>query len=222
MAGIHWGHMKGFPVVTRSSAVAFALLVASVLLLSPASPATGHNVVEQRIPAPDSVVTQSPVDVSIATDGSFLDLGGEGRGFAIIVRDSAGMYFGNGCVDLNEGRMTTSVDLGEAGTYELAYQFVSADGHSLAENYEFTFAPEGDHRASQGHPTPPECGVEPGSATVPQADDNTANTAPTSSTVSATEANANGWVVGAGIAATVVALALLVMIRRSSRSTNRR
>jgi hypothetical protein len=35
------------------------------------------------------------------------------------------------------------------------------------------------------------------------------------------EANSNGWVVGAGIVATVAALALLVMIRRSSRSANR-
>jgi len=206
----------------RATAGAFFLSAIAALALGSVAPAFGHNVVEQRVPAPDSVVNQSPVEVSIATDGSFLDLGGEGRGFAIVVRDSSGQYFGDGCVELTEGRMRTSIELGEPGVYELAYQFVSADGHSLAESYEFSYAPPGDYRSAPGYPSPPECGVEPGSTEASTAVDADPVDPGRENLVSTAEANANGWVIGTGIAATVAALALLVLIRRSSRSSNRR
>ena len=206
---------------TRAAAAAFLLSALAALALGSVTPAFGHNVVEQRIPAPDSEVSQSPVEVSIATDGSFLDLGGEGRGFAIVVRDSSGQYFGDGCVELTEGRMKASIELGEPGVYELAYQFVSADGHSLAESYEFTYAPADDYRSAPGYPSPPECGVKPGPAEASTEVIVDAVAPVAEQSASMAEANSNGWVVGAGIVATVAALALLVMIRRSSRSANR-
>jgi methionine-rich copper-binding protein CopC len=141
------------PFADRDARCCRSILLSALaaLALGSDTPAFGHNVVEQRIPAPDSEVSQSPVEVSIATDGSFLDLGGEGRGFAIVVRDSSGQYFGDGCVELTEGRMKASIELGEPGVYELAYQFVSADGHSLAESYEFTYAPADDYRSAPGY-----------------------------------------------------------------------
>ena len=213
--------MRDSLIWPRATAAAFFLSAIAALALGPVAPAFGHNVVEQRIPAPDSEVSQSPVEVSIATDGSFLDLGGEGRGFAIVVRDSSGQYFGDGCVELTEGRMRASIELGEPGVYELAYQFVSADGHSLAESYEFRYAPTGDYRSAPSYPSPPECGVEPGSAEASTAADADNMDLGEETLVSPADANSNGWVIGAGIAATAAALALLVMIRRSSRSSNR-
>lgn len=128
-------------------------------LLLGASPAFAHNVVEDRSPAPDSVVTDSPVTISLTSDDMFLDLGGETKGFAVVVRDSSGLYYGNGCVEVEERTMTASVELGEAGTYEITYQFVSADGHSLSERYEFVFEPSTEHTAATGYDTPAECGV---------------------------------------------------------------
>ncbi len=129
-----------------------------VLLLG-ASPAYAHNVVEDLSPAPGSIVTESPVAISLTSDDVFLDLGGEARGFGVVVRDSAGLYYGNGCVDVGERTLTASAELGGSGTYEITYQFVSADGHSLSESYEFVFEPGPEHTAATGYDSPAECGV---------------------------------------------------------------
>ena len=110
-------------------------------------------------PAPGSTVTESPVDISLTTNDIFLDLGGDARGFGVVIRDSAGLYYGDGCVSVIERTMSASAELGEADTYEITYQFVSADGHSLSESYEFGFAPTSSHTPAPGYDAPAECGV---------------------------------------------------------------
>ena len=128
-------------------------------LLLGASPAVAHNVVEDRTPAPGSTVTESPVDISLTTNDIFLDLGGDASGFGVVIRDSAGLYYGDGCVSVIERTMSTRAELGEAGTYEITYQFVSADGHSHSESYGFDFAPTTSHTPALGYDAPAECRV---------------------------------------------------------------
>ena len=135
-------------------------------LLLGASPAVAHNVVEDRTPAPGSTVTESPVDISLTTNDIFLDLGGDASGFGVVILDSAGLYFGDGCVSVIERTMSASAELGAAGTYEITYQFVSADGHSLSESYEFDFAPNASHTPALGYGTPAQCGVPRDTPTV--------------------------------------------------------
>ena len=124
------------------------------------SSAVAHNVVEERIPMPESTITDSPVEVSIATDDIFLDLGDNRGGFAIVMMDEAGRYYGDGCVEVLERQMTARIPLGVAGTYTVVYQFVSADGHSLSESYTVEFQPTEDHVETAGIPNPPVCGVD--------------------------------------------------------------
>ena len=133
-----------------------ALVLAGVFLGGPAS---AHNSVEDRTPEPGAVVTSSPVAVSIATNDEFLDLSGEGRGFAIVGIDASGMFYGDGCVDIVEQRMVAELPLGQAGTYTIAYQFISADGHSLSDSYTIEFAPGPDHSAAEGRAEAPVCGA---------------------------------------------------------------
>ena len=123
------------------------------------SPALAHNVVENYTPEPGSTVTESPVDISLTSNDLYLDLAGDGQGFGIVVRDSQGLYYGDGCHLVDERTLSASVELGEAGTYEIVYQFVSADGHSLSESYTFEFAPAASHSPAVGYETPAECGV---------------------------------------------------------------
>lgn len=134
--------------------------IVGALLIS-ASPARAHNVVEDRIPGADSVVTTSPVTVSIATNDEFLDLGGDGGGFALVGIDADGLFYGDGCVAIIERRMVAELALGDAGTYTIAYQFVSADGHSLSEGYTIDFAPGPEHSPSAGRAETPVCGGKP-------------------------------------------------------------
>ena len=147
--------------LTSSALRRLPLMGAALLgaLLLGASPAVAHNVVEDRTPAPGSTVTESPVDISLTTNDIFLDLGGDASGFGVVIRDSAGLYYGDGCVSVIERTMSTSAELGEAGTYEITYQFVSADGHSLSESYGFDFAPTSSHTPALGYDAPAECGV---------------------------------------------------------------
>jgi copper resistance protein C len=126
-------------------------------LVANSTGASAHNAVEDRSPEPGATVTSSPVTVSIATNDEFLDLGGDARGFAIVGIDEGGLFYGDGCVEIIERRMVAEVPLGQAGTYTIAYQFVSADGHSLSDSYTITFVPGPDHVASEGHTAAPVC-----------------------------------------------------------------
>lgn len=131
-----------------------------VTLTGLSSVALAHNVVEDRIPVPESTITDSPVEISISVDDVFLDVGDHTRGFSIVLIDDAGLYYGDGCVELVERRMSAQVNLGQPGTYSVVYQFVSADGHSLSESYFVEFEPTADHTPSPGKPGAPACGGE--------------------------------------------------------------
>lgn len=205
-------------------------LVAAAMLSTPALPAFAHNVVEALSPEEGSVVTESPLAISIATDDTFLDLGGESRGFAIAVRDGEGLYYGDGCVTVDERRMETLVDLGPPGPYTIVYQFVSSDGHSLSESYGVTFDPSASHTPSVGYSTPPECGTERTGADEPgtgeprgdalSTEEKTAAAQPTLELSTETEPM-NGWAISIGFAVSLGILAFFALAaRKKSRKPN--
>ena len=121
--------------------------------------ASGHNAVVATTPEAGSTITDSPVDISIVTSDQLLDLGGTGSGFAIVVRDADGLYYGDGCVDIGGSDMSARADLGQGGEYTVTFQFVSADGHSLSDSFVFDFAPTPSHAPATGVTDPPRCGV---------------------------------------------------------------
>lgn len=140
--------------------IGLLLVVAALPLGAPA--ALAHNSVDDLVPAPGTVVESSPVGVSITTNDTLLDLAGDSRGFVVVALDSEGAYFGDGCVEIDERQMTAELALGEAGTYTIAYQFVSADGHSVSNSYTIEFEPGPSHSPTPGVATPPLCGEAPG------------------------------------------------------------
>ncbi len=142
-----------------ASVLGGVLLVAAVLMLP--TPAIAHNAVVDTIPADGDTVTTSPVDIVISTSDELLDLGGTGSGFAIVVQDASGLYYGDGCVDVGSTDMGAIADLGEAGEYTVTYQFVSADGHSLSDSFSFSFDPSASHTPASGSASPLQCGVGP-------------------------------------------------------------
>lgn len=117
-----------------------------------------HNQVAQTTPEAGSTVTESPVEIEIITTDELLDLGGNTSGFALTVQDSAGSYFGDGCVRVDGPALYASAELGGAGEYTVAYQYISADGHSLSDSFVFFFEPVADHTPTPGQSTPPVCG----------------------------------------------------------------
>lgn len=137
--------------------------IASLAVVGAASPviASAHNNVVETTPSAGETITTSPVDVSLTTLEILLDLGGRSAGFAMVTRDQAGLYYGTGCVELTEDTMSTTVELGEPGDYEVVFQLVGADGHTISDRWSFTYAPTGDYVAAQGQSSPPVCGADP-------------------------------------------------------------
>jgi copper resistance protein C len=102
-------------------------------------------------------VTELPDRFSITTNEALLALPGS-NGFALQIRDAAGAYYGDGCVEVVDATMSAVPALGEPGAYTMLWQAVSADGHSVAGEIPFTWAPTGDAEPSASSATPPVCG----------------------------------------------------------------
>jgi len=194
--------------------IIFGVLLA--LVLGGSSSALAHNAVIEHVPNPGSTITQSPVSIRITTNDQLLDLGGAGRGFAITVQDSQGLYYGDGCVLLDETSLSTTVSLGPPDTYTITYQYVSADSHSLSDSYEVQFAPLGNHSNATGSRQTPVCGEEASSdpEQTPLATGEAESTQSAEQIVMGEAAQeSNPWLIAAGFG--VAALAGVVLILRA-------
>lgn len=195
---------------TRAGMAVAALAAAAVLGL--ASPALAHNSVIYTNPAEGAVVTELPESFEIRTSDSLLDLGGDGNGFAFLVQDAAGLYYGDGCTRVSGSSMFTTAAIGEPGDYTITWQLVSADGHTISGSYSFSWAPADEFAASAGSASAPACGAEPS----PQAPEPTgaAPEEPTDAEGSALGSDV-WWILGAvgAVAATVVVTLLLTRRR---------
>jgi copper resistance protein C len=148
----------------RASAPLAALGLGLALVVGPALPASAHNSIVSTTPEAGETLTEVPEFFVVTTSEALLDVGGEGAGFAIQVTDENGLYYGDGCVDVGGPSMSTRAALGEAGDYTMAFQYVSADGHTLSDTLAFRYEPAEGAEASTGSAAPPECGGEPAEA----------------------------------------------------------
>jgi methionine-rich copper-binding protein CopC len=159
--------VQALPARSREASLSAVVVLLACLGSWSATSASGHNAVLETIPEAGSTVSESPVTVRVVTNDQLLDLGGAGSGFAIVVQNTDGLYFGDGCVTISDSDMSSTVQLGQAGQYTVTYQFVSADGHSLSDSFGFNFEPGQSHVPARGFPGPPVCGVEQGLVDAP-------------------------------------------------------
>lgn len=196
---------------TRAGLVAaIGALVVAGPVLGIASPAQAHNYLVSSTPSAGETLTELPEQFEITTNGPLLTVDGSTGGFALEVRDAAGRYYSDGCVTVEGPSMTETAALGAAGTYTVLWQVVSADGHSVSGQYDFTWAPAAGQPLSAGSPTPPDCN---GTNSVP---------APAASTAPETpRANARLrdvlWIGGAIGAILVAALVTLLVLGRRAK-----
>ncbi|MER3388960.1 MAG: copper resistance protein CopC [Microcella sp.] len=143
----------------RASAPLAALGLGLAVVAGPALPASAHNSVVSTTPEAGETLTEVPEFFVVTTNEALLDVGGEGAGFAIQVTDEAGLYYGDGCVDVGGPSLSTRGALGGAGEYTMAFQYVSADGHTLSDTLAFRYEPEPGAEVGTGSPVAPECGA---------------------------------------------------------------
>lgn len=204
-------------------AIAVCAVLAVAALFGVATAASAHNFVVSTTPGEGETLTTLPEAFSITTNDNLLDVTGDGNAFVLDVIDGGGLYYGDGCVTVEGPTMSTDAALGTAGTYTIAYQFVSADGHTASGEYDFVWDPAPSERVAEGWDTPPKCGVErtPEPTAVPEPEPTEEpSAAPTTEQPAdpgATDQGAAGadllWVGGAA-AAVIVAVALAVLLLR--------
>ncbi len=142
-------------------------VLAAALALGLAAPAAAHNFIVSSTPAEGEALTTLPERWQITTNETLLDLSGQGAGFAMLVSDDDGQFYGDGCVTVEGPGLSMPAALGADGAYTLTYQLVSADGHTLSGELPFTWQTPADFDAHVGLAEPPVCG-ETASAPAPE------------------------------------------------------
>lgn len=191
--------------LVAGSAAAVAITGGAVLGL--AGPASAHNYLVASTPEIDGTLTALPKAFEITTNDKLLDIGDSGSGFAFRVVGPDGKYYEDGCVDIDGPSMTTPAALGDSGKYTVEWQIVSADGHTVSDEYAFTWKAPSGFSAATGSSTPPTCATAGGSSTEAA----TSGTASGSTDSAATDAL---WIGAGGIVLVGVVVALLLVLRR--------
>jgi methionine-rich copper-binding protein CopC len=206
---------------------ATALAAAPALLI--AGPAQAHNYLVSATPEEGATLTELPDRFEITTNDALLSLGGSTGAFALQVTDADGLYYGDGCLDVTGPSMSTAAALGAPGTYTVQWQVVSADGHSVSDEYSFDWAPSTAGQESTGSATPPVCddGGESGSGTAAVSATDGAGGSDAGQSGSADQAGAGSgsgssdglWIGGAVVAVAAAGGGVLLARRRSRPGT---
>ncbi|WIB32452.1 copper resistance CopC family protein [Curtobacterium sp. MCSS17_005] len=197
----------------RTTAAALAIVAAGLLTLVGVQPASAHSALTSSTPADGAVVTEPLGSVDLTF--SEAPLAGLDAGLRIQVTDASDTEVATGDVTVSGTTMRRAVDL-DQGRYTVLWRYVSPDGHPIEGTLAF------EYRAAAPVSTP--------SASVTPTP--TASTAPTlSATATATGASdgappsspgiAPGVWIGLGAGAVLVAGAVVVLLLRRGRSTER-
>lgn len=108
-------------------------------VLGLAASAQAHNYVVASTQA-QVVVTTLPSEFSVTTNAPLLTLGGSTDGFALQVVDSAGQYYGDGCIQVTGATISSGATLANRATTRWV-QVVSEDGHPVSGEIAFSWQP---------------------------------------------------------------------------------
>lgn len=201
----------------RRTAALVAVLALVAAPLAIAAPASAHSFIVASSPAEGSTVTELPPQFSITANELLLDLTGDANGFAIQVVDAATTYYGDGCAVVSGSTLSMGATLGQPGDYRMFWQVISADGHVVAGEIPFTWAPPEGTEATPGLAAPPVCGVsaeEPTPTATPEPEEPVSPEPVTTEEPVAAEPASDGgplvWIIGIGVGLAVVVVIVLV------------
>ena len=201
--------MTGSRRTLTRTLVGLALATGAVVLGAQA--ASAHDSLIGTTPGDGESVT-SVAEISQTFSENLIDAG-EGN-FAEVTGPD-GLHYESGCSVLSGPTVTTPVALGDAGTYHVAWRAVSSDGHPIADEYTFDYAPDADAVAAAGS-SEAACAAAADTETT----ETTETDAGTDAAPAATASGVDGLALGLGIggAGVVVVVVAVVLILRSRRS----
>ncbi|MCU1557027.1 MAG: copper resistance protein CopC [Microbacteriaceae bacterium] len=198
----------------RFGYLAFAAFVATAAVLGLAAPAQAHNYLVSSTPAAGSVLTELPAEFSVTTNDLLLDINGNGTGFALQIRDERGLYYGDGCVTVAGPGISTTAALGAPGRYTVIWQVISTDGHTVSDQFDFTWRPSAaSAKVSTGSRTAPDCHgtLAPNSSAQP------GSSSPTTRSVTADTLSTVLWIGGAVLAVGIAVVVTLLVTSRTKK-----
>ena len=192
----------------RGAGVAATLAIAGGAVLGLAGPASAHNYMIASTPKVDGTLTALPKAFEITTNDKLLDIDDTNSGFAYRIVGPDGKYYEDGCLDVDGPSMTTKAALGASGKYTVEWQIVSADGHTVSDEYRFTWDAPAGFTPAKGSSAPPVCATA-GSAASASADTTGTASGDTDSTTSDAL-----WIGAGGVVLVGLVVALLLLLRR--------
>jgi methionine-rich copper-binding protein CopC len=136
----------------RDAVAAVAVLAAmfaatgAVAVLS-ATPALAHANLVRAVPGDGATVTTAPGQVRLVFDENVRTPA------AVVVTGPSGARVEQGPVRVLDNTASVRVDVAGAGRYTVAFRVVSADGHPVAAQTSFRFAPGGSARPGTSQPS---------------------------------------------------------------------
>lgn len=196
---------------SRRRAGLLSLIVAAAAVgaaFGGASSASAHDSLVSATPTADETVSTAS-DVVLTFSANLL--GADGGNEVIVVGPDA-RHYETDCTALAGPALTTPVELGPAGEYQVTWRAVSSDGHPVSGTYAFAYAPAPGATAAAGSEASPCASV---------ASQQEAAGAPDASTPAAPSGLVIGLSVG-GVAVIVVGVvvALLLRPRRTDESAD--
>lgn len=141
----------------RALGAALMLFAAVGLATAVASPASAHNTVVATSPAEKAVVSEQPGAVSLTTSDALIDIGGS---TVMQVTGPDGLNYETACPTVDGVTAEVAAEFGAAGRYTVEWQVVSADGHPIAGEFAFEWAPAEGQALAAGSDEPA-CGGAP-------------------------------------------------------------
>ncbi len=198
----------------RFAMAGFATLIAIGSALAVAAPAQAHNYLVSSTPSSGEVLRTLPDEFTVTTNDVLLKVSDSNAGFALQVRDSAGRYYGDGCVDVSGASISARAALGAPGTYTVIWQVISTDGHPVANRFDFSWKPaDADQKQSAGSTTAPDC-----HGTLKPNADGPADVAPSDRTASDDTLSTVLWIGGAVVAVGIAVVVTILVTSRKKRA----
>lgn len=134
------------PARRRGAMMALVVAAAVGAAFGGAPAASAHDSLVAATPSADEVVsTASEVELTFSANLLGADGGNE-----VIVVGPDDRHYETDCTALAGPALTTPVQLGPEGEYEVTWRAVSSDGHPVSGTYVFSYAPAAGEPASEG------------------------------------------------------------------------
>ena len=128
-----------------------ASLLALVMTLALTTvPATAHEQLVDQNPKPEEVVEAGIVEVKLSFSDDLIILEGS-AGSEIVVLDEDQNPVNNGCAVVDGRSAIARADIDKAGTYQVGWRVVSADGHPISGSFSFVVENNSEYAADPSY-----------------------------------------------------------------------